>query len=177
MVFRKLALACALVAVPIGAAVAQNDDIMSKIINKPGSVSVNGAKPKSRTDSGVQGGKAIRVNVTKGKDLWSTSLNSAIDKPVKAGDNIVLAFWARLETGPEGATTSTIQNAAVQLNSAPWTAVAHGQPTIGPDWKLHEVKGKADKDYKPGELGATIQLGDADRTIDFGPLFVLDLGQ
>lgn len=172
----KVSLAWALVIAPVGAVVAQ-DDIMSKVINKPGEVSINGAKPRMRSDPAVQGGKAIRVAVAKGKDLWSSSLGSKIEKPIKQGDNVVLAFWARLEKGPDGATTSTIRNAAVRLNSDPWTGIAQGQPTIGPEWKLHEIKGKATRDYKVGEAAVTIELGDANRTIDFGPLFVLNMGQ
>lgn len=167
----------ALTLTPPAAAAAQDDNIASKIINKPGSTTVNGVKAKNRSDSAVQGGKAIRLPIVKANNLWDVSVNTAIDKPIKAGDNLILAFWARLEKSPDGATTTIIKNAAIQLASPPWSSVANGQVTVGPNWELHEIKGKADKDYGAGSVGVTIQLGDASRTMDFGPVFVLNMGQ
>jgi hypothetical protein len=177
MNWTKVALACLIAAAPLGAAAAQEDDILNKIINKAGSTSVSGTKAKSRNDSGVQGGKAIRVNATKGTNPWDISLNSAIDKPVKAGDKLILAFWARLEKGEGGATSGTISNASVQLAAAPYSSVFNGPVTLTPEWKLHELKGKADKDYAAGTLGVTMHLATAKQTIDFGPVFVLNMGQ
>ena len=49
--------------------------------------------------------------------------------------------------------------------------------TIGPEWKLHEVKGKAQSDQAVGTLNATIHLATAQQTVDFGPIFVVNLGQ
>ena len=48
---------------------------------------------------------------------------------------------------------------------------------IGPEWKLHEIRGKADKDYAAGALKATIHLASAAQTVDLGPLMVVNLGQ
>ena len=173
----RMALACALLIAPLGAAAAQDDDIATKIINKPGTTNVRGVKAKNRNDSGVQGGKAIRLPVVKTANAWDVSLNSEIDKPIKAGDNLILAFWARAEKGEDSGTTAKVSHAAIQVNSPPWSSVVQGQATIGPDWELHQIKGKADKDYAAGGVGVTIHLGDASRTIDFGPLFVLNMGQ
>jgi hypothetical protein len=47
---------------------------------------------------------------------------------------------------------------------------------IGPDWKLVQVKGKADKDYPAGALNVTIHVATARQTIDFGPVIALDMG-
>lgn len=168
--------ACALLLAPLSSAAAQ-DDIASKIINKPGSTVARGTKAKPRNDSRVQGGKAIRLTVGKAANPWDVALDAQIEKPIKAGDTLILAFWSRLEKGPGGATTTTLSNASVQVNSPPLSPIVKGEATVGPDWALHEIKGKADKDYAPGQAGVTIHLGDADRTIDFGPLFVVNMGQ
>jgi hypothetical protein len=173
----RIALLCALMLAPVESAMAQDDDIASKIINKPGSTNVRGGKAKNRNDSAVQGGKAIRLPVTKAANAWDVTLNADIDKPIKAGDNLILAFWARAEKGDDGGMTAKISHAAIQVNSPPWTSVIQGQAAVGPNWELHQVKGKADKDYPAGGVGVTIHLGDAGRTIDFGPLFVLNMGQ
>ena len=158
--------------------IAQTDDIASKIVNDPSAPQIVGAKSSVRSDAKVQGGKALRIVVAaKGANNWDAFASSPIKKPVKAGDNLVLAFWARLEKGDGGATTSTLPFSGVQVSSPPWTSVFNESVQIGPEWKLHQVKGKADKDYPAGTLGVSIHLANAKQTIDLGPVFVLDMGQ
>lgn len=171
----KTAFACLLLAAPV-AAPAQ-DDILNKIINKPGSAAVHGAPAKSRKDEGVQGGKALRVDSPGKPNAWDISLSTDIDKPVKAGDTLVLAFWARLEKGPDGATTVSLPYNGIQLAAAPYTPVVKDAVTVGPAWELHQITGKADKDYAPGTINATLHLAGAKQVVDIGPVFVLDMGQ
>lgn len=159
-------------------AAAQSADISKQIINDPGAPQINGARATLHNDARVQGGKAIRVEVAaKGKNPWDSSIGSTINKPVNAGDRIILAFWARLEKGENGATTAALPYAAIQQASPPWKPLFNDSVELGPDWKLLEVKGKADKDYAAGSLTATIQLATARQTLDFGPIVVLDIGQ
>lgn len=175
------AVAVAILASP-GAAQSGDDAILDKVINvpPPSAFTVNGikGKPKVRNDDSVMGGKALRIQVPgKSERAWDVSVNNAINKPVKAGDEIVLAFWARLEKGEDGATTAVLPHNAVQLSKEPYSAVIAGPATIGPEWKLHEVKGKADRDYAAGDLNATLHLATGKQTVDLGPMFVLDMGQ
>lgn len=179
----KRLIAIMLLAAPAGlfAQQAGDDDIVNKIINvpAPASFQVNGvaAKPKVRSDAQVQGGKMLRIEIPGASPQpWSISLGDAITKPVKSGDRLVLAFWARLAKGENGATTATLPANSVQIAREPYTAVFGGPATIGPEWKLHEVRGVADKDYAAGDLGVSIHLATAKQTVDFGPIFVLDLG-
>ena len=157
------------------------DDLMSKIINvpAPSAYRVDGMKnkPTVRSDARVQGGKALRINVPgKAPNAWAIAVANPIQKPVKAGDNLVVAFWARLEKGEGGATTTVLPYNAVQLASAPYTGLFSAPVTIGPEWKLHEVKGKVDKDYAAGALNVGIHLATARQTVDLGPIFVLNMG-
>ena len=162
---------------PLAAAAAQ-DDIASKIVNDPGAPQVNGAKAKLVDDAAVQGGKALRVTVArKGKNVWDSAVESALAKPVKAGDTLIIAFQARLVKGEGGATTGPIPYTAIQLKSEPYTGVVSGNLTVGPDWEFHKIEGKADKDYAADALKATIHVGNAPQTIDFGPIVVLNMGQ
>jgi hypothetical protein len=168
----------ALISLVAAAAAAQTDDIASHIINDPGAPQVNGAKALLRNDPKVQGGKAIRVEVAaKGKNPWDSSIGSPINKPVKAGDQIVLAFWARVEKAENGATTVTLPYAAVQQAASPWKPILNDSVELGPEWKLLQVRGTADRDYAAGALAVTVQLATARQTIDFGPIVVLDLGK
>jgi hypothetical protein len=173
-----IALFAVLVAAAPAGAQDSADAIVDKIVNAPPPDAhvIYGAKGKVRKDEGVQGGKALRVSIPgKSAEPWSVGLNSALTKPVKAGDMLVLAFWARLEKA-EGA-TATLPNNSIQLSSEPYTPLFNQAVEIGPEWKLHEVRGKADKDYAAGALTVSLHLASGKQVLDFGPVFVLNMGQ
>jgi len=90
---------------------------------------------------------------------------------------IILAFKARLEKADNGATKAAFPFAGVQLTAAPYTSVAMNGFELGPEWKMIEIRGTADRNYAPGELKVSIHLATARQTVDFGPVVVLDLGQ
>ena len=170
------ALSCALAAMLLAPAAAQ--DAALNIINDPGAPQVMGASGRLRDDPGVQGGKALRIVVRgKGANPWDVAVQTAITQPVKAGDALLLAFWARLEKGEGGATTTTLPYNAVQQSVAPYTALFTGPVDIGPEWKLQEVRGEADADHAAGTLNAAIHLATAAQTVELGPIFVVNLGQ
>lgn len=184
---RTLAAALAL-AVPLAwgalpAAAQQSDeDLLNRIISipSPGAYRVDGLreKPKVRSDPKVQGGKALRVEVPgKGANAWAVSVSVPIKKPVKAGDKLVLALWARLEKGENGATSTTLPSNAVQVSKAPYTAVFGGPITIDGTWKLQQIEGKANADYAADTLNVSIHLATAKQVVDIGPVFVLDMGK
>jgi hypothetical protein len=176
------AIAAAAAAPHLLAAQDSADDLVNKIINRPPvtawQIQGMSGKPNVRNDSAVQYGKAVRVDVPgKGEHPWSIAAANAIDKPVKAGDNLILAFWARLEKGENGATTATLPYNAIQMAHEPYTALFTGPATIGPEWKMVEIKGKADRAYAGGQLNVSIHLATAKQVVDLGPVFVLDMGQ
>ncbi|MFL6734706.1 MAG: hypothetical protein ACJ8EY_08420 [Sphingomicrobium sp.] len=169
----KLAIACLLAATPISAVSAQ--DYAASALNDPApaGLAAYGAQSSVVDDPKVPGGKAFRVTVAaKGANDWDAAVLAPLKQPVKKGDELVLAFWARVVTGPNGATTLTLPWNNVSLSSAPWTGVIGGPVTIGPDWKLYEVRGLADKDYAAGMLHASMQVATGKQTIDFGPVYV-----
>jgi hypothetical protein len=157
---------------------AQADDLASKIVNDPGNPQVNGAKASLRDDPKVQGGRALRIQVPKkGANPWDSTAESTLTMPVKAGDQLELIFWARLEKGDGGAASSSLAFAGIQINAAPYTSVVQQQPVdVGPEWKMVEIKGKADRNYPAGGLKVSIHLANAKQTIDLGPIVVLNLG-
>lgn len=179
---RKLMLAAAL-AVPavVLSAAAPQDDLADRIANNPlpAALQVYGLQspPKVRADEAVQFGKALRVAIPNGGgNAWSVGANSPLVKPVKKGDKLILAFWARLEKGEEGATATKV-NAQIQLSAAPYTQLFGASVDVGTGWKMHEVRGAADKDYDTGAIGAALHLAGKKQTIDLGPVFVLNMGQ
>jgi len=167
-----LALGCAFAGLLLAPAVAQD----LNIINDPGAPQVQGAPGRLRDDPGVQGGKALRIVVhAKGANPWDVAVESPVNKPIKAGDNLLFAFWARLEKGEGGA--ATLPYNAVQATAAPYAALFSGPAEITSEWKMVEVRGKADADHAAGTLKATIHLATAAQTVDLGPIFVVNLGQ
>lgn len=153
------------------------DDLASKIINDPSAPSVNGAKASLHDDPAAQGGKALRVQVPKkGANVWDSAVETAIPKPIKAGDQLVLMVSARLEKGEGGATATTIPYVAVQLASEPYSSLLQQSVDIGPEWKDFQIRGTADRDYPANSVKVTVHLATAKQTVDVGPIVLLDLG-
>ena len=151
-------------------------DLASKIINSPQEPTVSGASAKLHKDDGVQGGEALRISVPrKGANPWDSSLSSAINKPVKAGDKLMLVYWARLEASQSG-NTVTLPFVGISLSNPPYSSIMSQSPEIGAEWKAFELSGEADRNYPAGTLTANFHLGTARQVIDFGPVVVLDLG-
>ena len=172
----QFAAACLMAMAPLSSASAQ--DYSASALNNPDPASLGayGAQTSVIDDPKVTGGKAFRVVLAaKGANPWDAAVLSQVKQPVKAGDELVLAFWARLVSGENGATSTTLP-ASVGLASPPWTALVAQPVTVGPDWKLVKARGRADKDYAAGTLNAGVQLATAKQTIDFGPLYVAKLG-
>jgi len=131
--------------------------------------------PQVRTDKTVQFGKALRVRLRGSKEFWRIGVTTPLIKPVKKGDRIVIAFWAKAG-GTENGAPGRIGR--VQLEATPVIRTIFEQSfEIGPEWKMHQLNGVADRDYAPGELNAAMHLDSAKQVLDLGPLFVLNYGQ
>ena len=188
MTIRALA-ACLLISAPLAAAPAaaqqsSADDILSHVISVPNPRAYRvdgtqaGAQSQVRNDASVQGGKALRVQVPgRSEQAWTTAVSVPINRAVHSGDHLVLAFWARLEQGDNGATTASLPYNAVQLSAAPYTAVFSGGVTVTPQWQMFEINGQANRDYPADSVNVAIHLATGHQTIDIGPVFVLDMGQ
>jgi hypothetical protein len=159
-----------------------DDDISKQIISIPAPAAFNvtglqGA-PDLHKDPQLQGGQFLRVSVPKkGANPWDISVGVPINKPIKAGDHLVLAFWARLAQGENGATTTTLPYNAVQQSGPPYTPIFFGSVEITKDWQIYQAgDGVAGRAYKVGEATVSIQLATAKQVVDIGPVFVLDTG-
>jgi len=155
------------------------DDILKTMINSPSadSWSVWNATIAVIKDDTVQGGKASRITVAKkGEHSWDASASDAIVKPVKKGDVILVAYWARVEVPPEGSQTASLPSVSIGINKTPYTTFVSEAATITRKWAMYYASGVADADYKPGDLNVGIQLATDKQVIDLGPVFVLDFG-
>jgi hypothetical protein len=126
-----------------------------------------GQTHKARKDGAVQGGSAMRVAIpAQPANAWDVGASVPIDKAIAKGDKLILAFWVR---SAEGGTLG----AAIQQNSAPYAPIVAGRVEVGPEWKLVHIKGVAAADHEAGAANVALTLGDAARTIDLGPAFVM----
>jgi hypothetical protein len=131
-----------------------------------------GQTHKARKDGAVQGGTAMRVTIpAKPANAWDIGASVPITQPIGKGDKLILAFWVRLADG--GADGPADLGAAIQQNSTPYAPIVSGRVTLSGEWKLVHVKGIAGDAYSAGKTNVALTLGDAARTIDLGPAFVM----
>ncbi len=170
-----LAVFAILAAAPAPAA----DDIMQKAVNDPNvGWAAFGACAKAELfkDQTVQGGTAERMTISgKSANPWDCGAHIAIVKPLKQGDVLLLAFWAKSETPPTGADAITF-NANIQNDGPPYNSLGNAMLRVGPQWKMYYATAVADKDYDANKVGAQLQLATDAQVIDLGPLFILDFG-
>ena len=163
---------------PAPAATAQ-PDIMSKAINVPGvNWQVYGpnqtAKPVKT--QGVPGNGALHVEVTaKGGNPWDVGGLSPIQKPIGAGDVILVAVWLRAPALKDGETTP-IPFLGATAAAAPYANIAVADVRITNAWKLYFASGKAANAFAAGAARATVHLAADKHVVELGPIFVLDFG-
>lgn len=174
--------ACLAAGAPALAQAPTPEELAQRIISvpAPSAYRVDGVRTgaRVRNDPRVQGGKALRVPVPgRSEQAWSVGIAVPITQAVRAGDNLILAFWARLEEGQDGATSATLPYIAVQMAGAPYTPLFNGPATIGPEWRMHELRGRATQDHAANTLNVAMHLATGRQTVDIGPVFVLNMGQ
>jgi hypothetical protein len=171
---KPVLLALVAIAAPLAAmpAAAQSDD---KMLNAPSAnwnVYGPGQTHKARKDKEVQGGGAIRVTIpTKPANVWDAGASTAIAKPIRKGDRLVFAFWARLVSGGADGRSTLVAN--IQRSSAPYDPIVSGQVEIVGEWKLVHVRGTAAADFPAGSANAALSLGTAAHSFDLGPAFIM----
>lgn len=157
---------------------AGGDDIWSHQINTATAgtwnLQPNRPRPAFVNEEGVPGGTAMRVRVTaKGANPWDVQVSSPIAGAIKRGDVILLMYYARAETPAEG---GSVLPTRIQTNAAPYTAVLESQEHLTGAWAQHCAIAVAATDNAAGSTNVSVHLATAAQTVDFGPVFVLNLG-
>jgi endoglucanase len=182
MFWRLVAAATLLLALwsPAPPARAQDGDIMQYVINNPRveSWQVLGVArpPRPQRAEGVLGERAIRVAARRSDQPWSVAAQMTIPNPIRRGDTVLLAVWARVQTPPPGQTGSRV-TLRVQQAGEPYIALAEENVAIGPAWALVYASGVAGADYEAGATNLAVHLATADHTVELGPALLLNFGQ
>lgn len=174
--FRTAVLAVAIV-LAAGPVSAEEKSGTPQMLNEPTagwSVYGPGQTHRARKDGAVQGGSAMRVTIpAKPANPWDIGASVPIRDSIAKGDKLILALWIRLAEGAAGTAGAAELGAAIQQNSAPYTPIVTGRLAITDEWKLVHIKGIAAEAYPAGAANVALTLGDAARTIDLGPAFVM----
>ncbi|RHW17231.1 hypothetical protein D1610_11850 [Sphingomonas gilva] len=135
-----------------------------------------GQTHKLRKDDNVQGGGAMRIDVAKAQaNVWDVGASTPISGAIAKGDRLVVAFWARLESGGTGGSAEI--PTILQVASPPYAPIVAGSVTLGGEWKLVSITGTAAADHAAGSTNVALQLGGAAQKIDLGPAFVMKLAK
>ncbi|MEO7687963.1 MAG: hypothetical protein ABIS51_01660 [Sphingomonas sp.] len=154
--------------------------IMDKAVNKIGANwSFYGPNQTSKMmkDAAVTGGQFVRVKVTaKGANVWDVGAISPIQKPIAAGDTVLVAIWMR---GPELKDGETMPLPLIGANAAaaPYTNLVASDVKITNAWKLYYASGKASTNFPGNSANVTVHLASDKHVVDLGPVIVLDFGQ
>ncbi|MEO9129746.1 MAG: hypothetical protein ABI240_00915 [Sphingomonas sp.] len=182
MIFAAAALACS-AAVTGQTAPAQQDaggGIMDKALNTPGAnwaVYGTNQSTKVMSDPSAQIGQFVRATVTaKGTNAWDIGANSPIQKPMAAGDTILVAIYLRAPDLKDGE-TMPLPYIGANGAAAPYDGLVNANVTITNKWRIYYASGKAAKDFPGGSMNAAVHLASDKHVVDLGPVFVLDFGQ
>ena len=127
-------------------------------------------------DAATPNGQAISARVKKRKTKpWDIALWIELDDAVKKGDEIEMHFWARTAKAPKGQDDSEFV-VFVGRNEEPYDNIFSEDFSPGGEWKLHTLKGTANSNYSAGEVKAEFQLAKHAQTVEFGPVYVSNLG-
>lgn len=118
-------------------------------------------------DARIPGGGAIRLDPPSAAgEIWSSGAGLPIAAPLKAGQRVTAAFWARADRPAAVAVT-------IQGGAPTYAALGIARIALTPAWRRYRVDGVAHHDLPAGSQSLTIQTGRAGAPISLGPVAFL----
>jgi len=120
------------------------------------------------------GGTALLVKTTTASaQPYDVGASIPITEEIKEDDILLIGVLAR--TAPGGTTDGSSKlGIRVQLNEAPYTGFGHNVLTLGPTWKLVQLKTQASSNIPVGKGAIALHFGSAAQAIEVGQIFVLN---
>jgi hypothetical protein len=164
---------------PTAALQALDDALPGTLINDPTKMDWplygQGGQSRQVRARGVPGDLAFQVQSPKaGATLYELGFNVPITAPVRAGEPITVAFWARTLRAATPDRQGII-GLRIQRNAPPYPGFGDTRVAIGPNWKLYEVKFVADQAISADLAVLGFQISGARQTIEIGQTYVLDM--
>jgi hypothetical protein len=127
-------------------------------------------------DAQIPGEQYVRVDVTqKGAHPWDIGAQYAVDKPIKPGDVVFFAVYARAPNLKDGESIA-ISGVGVGQTEAPYASIAMTEMHLTNQWNVYYASAKTTAGAARGQARASLQLAGDKQVIDLGPVIVLDLG-
>ncbi len=154
--------------------------MMQKMVNEPSvdDWSVLGVPQLApQADTGLPGDRSIRIDVPdKGANPWDIQASAGITKPVKKGDVILVAFWARADLAAGENPAAVLTTIQFQESKPPFTNIFNDTAALSSKWTMYYASGVATEDYGPGSVNVTMFLATAKQTVYLGQIFIIDFG-
>ncbi|MEW6306833.1 MAG: hypothetical protein AB1705_25490 [Verrucomicrobiota bacterium] len=120
--------------------------------------------------------QAIRSKVKlRPTDVWNVQLSTLLAEPVKAGDVVLISFWARtIESknyGGKGAFNVYFGTPETDLE-----VTASHELTIGDKWTLVQIPATVAASYEAGKGMLNLDLGNDPQTLEFAEIKLLNFG-
>lgn len=120
------------------------------------------------------GGTALLVKTTTASaQPFEVGSSIAITEEIKEDDILIIGVLARTAPGGTADGTSKL-GIRVQLNEAPFTGFGDNVLTLGPTWKLLQLKTQASTNIPLGKGAVALHFGIAAQAIEVGQIFVLN---
>ena len=179
---KTIALVCAVaIATPVIAQTnpLESETLMKKAINDVGIAYTfygQGFTQKVVKDAQIPGEHYVRVDVTqKGLHPWDIGAQYAVNKPIKSGDVVFFAIYARAPNLKDGESIA-ISGVGVGQTEAPYSSIAMTEMHLTNRWNVYYASAKTATATPRGQARASVQLAGDKQVVDLGPLIVLDLG-
>lgn len=128
-------------------------------------------------DKSAYGGKATRVTVPAAHaQAYEVSIGVPIEGALAEGEQLAIGFLVRTQSA-ETADGLGVVGFRVQSNQAPYDGFGDHRITVGPNWKLIQLRTTVTKAIPAGNAMFSLFLGEAKQTLDIGPVFVVKLAQ
>lgn len=136
----------------------------------------NDLKTKVVTAEAMTSGQAVSARLKKKQPrVWDSNLSIQIPEAVNKGEEVQIFFYVRTAKPATGRDTGNIV-LFMGRNEEPYDYIVLEDVFPDSEWKLMNLTGVADANYPAGTLKVEYQLGKAAQTVEFGPVYVSNLG-
>jgi hypothetical protein len=122
---------------------------------------------------GMPGDNATRISVAKtGTNVYDAGANVPFARTITQGDIMIIAVLARTISAdtPDGLGKIGVR---IQQNASPYPGFGDHVLSVGPTWKLLQIKTQARIDIAAGQAAVALQLAGAKQTVEIGRVYVL----
>jgi hypothetical protein len=136
----------------------------------------NDLKTKVVKAEAMSSGQAISARLKKKQPkVWDSNVSIQIPDAINKGEGVQIFFYVRTAKPAAGLETGNI-SLFVGRNEEPYDYIISEDVFPADEWKLMNLTGDAGTNYPAGTLKVEYQLGNAAQTVEFGPVYVSNLG-